>query len=203
MYNITMKEVENKTVDADKMVTFENERIGKIRVLVIDNEPWFAWKDVITALGYYSGYSSSLRRRISDNTDFIHVHIKQYGWKDMYFISEIGVCKALFNSNTVRALTVGSVILSEISPLVRGTDTYNKEEVSNKKSEHEETEHTKSIEVLQKTVDELQEKINRMSDGYADIELRMEKLNGDIDARIDRVAGDLTNFKGSLQAVFS
>lgn len=31
---------------------FENDEFGNIRIVTIDNEPWFVGKDVATALGY-------------------------------------------------------------------------------------------------------------------------------------------------------
>lgn len=35
-----------------EMKIFENKEFGKVRTVVIDNEPWFAGKDVAKALGY-------------------------------------------------------------------------------------------------------------------------------------------------------
>lgn len=35
----------------NELTIFDNEQFGKIRTLVIDNEPWFVGKDVARALG--------------------------------------------------------------------------------------------------------------------------------------------------------
>lgn len=31
---------------------FKNEKFGQVRVVEIDNEPWFVGKDIVKALGY-------------------------------------------------------------------------------------------------------------------------------------------------------
>ena len=43
---------------------FENEEFGKIRTLVINDEPWFVGKDIAVALGY-----KNPRQAISSNVD--------------------------------------------------------------------------------------------------------------------------------------
>ena len=37
---------------------FENAMFGKIRTVVIDNEPWFIGKDVAAALGYADAFGA-------------------------------------------------------------------------------------------------------------------------------------------------
>lgn len=39
----------------NELKVFENEEFGKIRTIMIENEPWFVAKDVAVALGYGSG----------------------------------------------------------------------------------------------------------------------------------------------------
>lgn len=36
----------------NELKVFENEEFGKIRAVMIDNEPWFMAKDVAVVLGY-------------------------------------------------------------------------------------------------------------------------------------------------------
>ena len=43
---------------------FENATFGKVRTIVIDNEPWFVGKDVATALGY-----TNSRKALADHVD--------------------------------------------------------------------------------------------------------------------------------------
>ena len=43
---------------------FENAEFGKVRTIVMDNEPWFVGKDVATALGY-----TNSRKALADHVD--------------------------------------------------------------------------------------------------------------------------------------
>ena len=48
----------------NELQIFENAMFGKIRTVVIDNEPWFIGKDVATALGYMNP-----RKALADHVD--------------------------------------------------------------------------------------------------------------------------------------
>lgn len=47
-----------------EIMVFENEDFGKVRTVVIDNEPWFVGKDVAEILGY-----SNPRKAMIDHID--------------------------------------------------------------------------------------------------------------------------------------
>ena len=49
---------------ANEIKVFSNEEFGKVRVLNIDNEPWFVGRDVAEVLGY-----SNTRDAISKHVD--------------------------------------------------------------------------------------------------------------------------------------
>lgn len=49
----------------DKITIFSNEDFGKVRAVMIDDEPWFIGKDVAIALGY-SNPRDALAKRVDD-----------------------------------------------------------------------------------------------------------------------------------------
>ena len=48
----------------NKIQVFSNEEFGKVRTLMIDNEPWFVGKDVAEVLGY-----TNPSKALSDHVD--------------------------------------------------------------------------------------------------------------------------------------
>lgn len=48
----------------DELKIFNSEEFGKVRIVTIDNEPWFVGKDVCEAFG-----DTNYRRSISNNID--------------------------------------------------------------------------------------------------------------------------------------
>lgn len=45
----------------NELEIFKNEEFGEIRTIVIDNDPYFVVRDLITALGYQKSYSDVLK----------------------------------------------------------------------------------------------------------------------------------------------
>ena len=58
----------------NELQLFSNEEFGKIRSMLIDNEPWFVGKDVASALGYVnaskavSNHCKHIRKKVIDVT---------------------------------------------------------------------------------------------------------------------------------------
>ena len=59
------------------MEIFKNEEFGSVRVVVIDNDPWFVGRDVATALGY-ANTKDALAKHV-DHEDLSLIHISIWG----------------------------------------------------------------------------------------------------------------------------
>ena len=104
---------------------YNSEEFGDIRTVTIDNEPWFAGKDVAEALGY-----SNTRKAIGD-----HVHEDDKGvtkWdtlggkQDLTIINESGLYALIFGSKLESAKRFKHWVTSEVLPAIRKTGAYQK-----------------------------------------------------------------------------
>ena len=107
----------------NELQIFENIEFGAIRIIEMNNEPWFAGKDVADALGY-----SNSRKAIID-----HVHEDDKGVtkcdtpsgrQDMTVINESGLYALIFGSKLPSARKFKHWVTSEVLPAIRKTGQY-------------------------------------------------------------------------------
>lgn len=104
--------------------TFENSEFGSIRIVEIDNEPYFVGKDVTDVLGY-----SNPRKAIGDhvdeedkNTVTIRDGIK--GNPNMTVINESGLYSLILSSKLPTAKKFKRWVTSEVLPSIRKHGAY-------------------------------------------------------------------------------
>ena len=98
---------------------FENAEFGKIRTIVIDNEPWFVGKDIATALGY-----ANPRKALADHVDeedknTVTIRDGIQGNPNMTAINESGVYSLVFGSKLPTAKAFKRWVTSEVLPAIR------------------------------------------------------------------------------------
>lgn len=104
---------------------FENAKFGTVRVIMQNNEPWFAAKDVAGALGY------------ADTDQAIRVHCNyaklfkpvettglKIGPRGMYFIPESDVYALIFGSSLKSASQFRAWVCEDVLPSIRKTGSY-------------------------------------------------------------------------------
>lgn len=109
----------------EELQIFNNEEFGKVRSLIIDNEPWFIGKDVATDLGYQNG-SRDINRHV-DEEDRRKVMVfdgKQN--KETIVINESGLYALVFGSKLPNAKKFKHWVTSEVLPTLRKTGSYAK-----------------------------------------------------------------------------
>ena len=97
---------------------FENAEFGKVRTIVIDNEPWFVGKDVAAALGY-----TNSRKALADHVDeedknTVTIRDGIQGNPNMTAINESGVYSLVFSSRLPTARAFKHWMTSEVFPAV-------------------------------------------------------------------------------------
>lgn len=113
---------------------FEKEEFGKVRTLVIDNEPWFVGKDVASILGYERPTDAIIDH--VDEEDCKILTFKAFAktvsslWSGNDFsnktlISESGVYSLIMGSRLHEAKKFKHWVTSEVLPSIRKTGTYN------------------------------------------------------------------------------
>lgn len=114
--------------NAEKSINiFENPEFGKVRTVIINNEPYFVGKDVAEILAY-KDTADAIKVHVDDE-DKKHVKVGEiptlktsnYG---AYLINESGVYALIFGSKLPTAKKFKHWVTSEVLPSIRKTGTY-------------------------------------------------------------------------------
>lgn len=115
----------------NEMKIFNSEEFGKVRTVVINDEPWFVGKDVAEALGY-----TNTRKAIGD-----HVHEDDKGVtkcdtlggkQDLTIINESGLYALIFGSKLESAKRFKHWVTAEVLPSIRKHEMYATDNVIDK-----------------------------------------------------------------------
>ena len=104
---------------------FEKEEFGRIRLLLIDSEPWFIGKDVAEILGYAKGRNAITAH--VDEEDRTHALIQggcSTGLQDTLLINESGLYSLILSSKLPGAKAFKRWVTSEVLPTIRRTGGY-------------------------------------------------------------------------------
>lgn len=115
-------------MENNAMQVFNNPEFGKVRTVVISNEPWFVGKDVAMALGY-SNTRDAIAKHV-DNDDKNTVVIRDgKGNPNQTIINESGVYALIFGSKLPTAKKFKHWVTSEVLPDIRKHGLYAKQSV--------------------------------------------------------------------------
>lgn len=102
---------------------FENEEFGKVRTIMIDNEPWFVGKDVSNVLGYTDTFGA-LKRHV-DKEDKQNCQNDSFNTnRGMSVINESGLYSLILSSELPSAKKFKRWVTSEVLPALRKTGQY-------------------------------------------------------------------------------
>ena len=99
---------------------FENPIFGQIRMVMVDDEPWFVAKDISDKLGY--AQTSNMMKRIDDE-DFKSSVLDGMNMKSL-LINESGLYSAIIGSKLPSAKQFKRWVTSEVLPTIRKTGEY-------------------------------------------------------------------------------
>lgn len=102
---------------------FEHEEFGKVRIVIIDGEPWFVGKDVATALGY-ANPRDALTRHVDDEDKGESRITTPYGVQNFVVINEAGLYALIFGSQLEAAKKFKHWVTHEVLPSIRKTGAY-------------------------------------------------------------------------------
>ena len=118
----------------NELEIFKNDEFGQIRTIVIDNEPYFVVRDLITALGYQKSYSDVLKQQCDEDDYFIcdkthpltgvEFNYKSLGQRGGYFVNESGMYSLILGSELKTAKKFKKWITSVVLPTIRKTGGY-------------------------------------------------------------------------------
>ena len=107
----------------NELQIFENDEFGKVRTVVIDNEPWMVGKDVADALGYANS-RDAISRHVDDEDKGVAKCDTLGGKQDLQIINEAGMYDLVFGSKLPTAKKFKHWVTSEVLPALRKTGSY-------------------------------------------------------------------------------
>ena len=113
----------------NELQIFQNQEFGKVRSLVINNEPWFVGKDVAEALGYKDVNHAILDH--VDEEDKVNSKTQgqnapELGQRGSWLINESGLYSLILSSKLPNAKKFKRWVTSEVLPTLRKTGSYAK-----------------------------------------------------------------------------
>lgn len=116
----------------NEMKIFNSEEFGKVRTVVINDEPWFVGKDVAEALGY-SNTRDALATHISDeDKKTVVISDGKRGNPNQTVINESGLYALIFGSKLESAKRFKHWVTSEVLPSIRKHEMYATDNVIDK-----------------------------------------------------------------------
>ena len=110
----------------DKVQIFDNPEFGKVRVVMIDGEPWLVGKDVATALGYKDP-GKAIREHVPDKFKGGAEMDTPGGVQNVVVINEAGMYKLVMRSKLESAENFSDWVCEEVLPSIRKTGSYSVE----------------------------------------------------------------------------
>ena len=107
----------------DNLRVFENEEFGKVRTLIINEEPWFVGKDVAGVLGY-SDTNQALCNHVCEDDKLTRQFDGSGQNRNMYIINESGLYSLIISSKLPTAKKFKHWITSEVLPSIRKHGAY-------------------------------------------------------------------------------
>lgn len=104
---------------------FNNEELGCIRTVIINDQPWFVGKDIAVALGY-SNTRDALAKRVDDEDKLDGVAICDSIGREQtpVLINESGLYSLILSSKLPSAKKFKRWVTSEVLPAIRKTGHY-------------------------------------------------------------------------------
>lgn len=107
----------------NELKIFENQEFGKIRSVMVNNEPYFIGKDIAEVLGY-----SNTRKAIQDHVDEDDKGVTKCdtlgGMQELTIINESGLYSLILSSKLPNAKKFKKWVTSEVLPSIRKNGMY-------------------------------------------------------------------------------
>ena len=103
---------------------FNDNRLGSIRAMVIDKEPYFVGKDVTEALGYSNPRDALARHVDPEDRNTVVFHDGTSGNPNMTIINESGLYSLILSSKLTTAKEFKRWVTKEVIPTIRKTGGY-------------------------------------------------------------------------------
>ena len=110
---------------------FENSEFGKVRTVILNDEPWFIGKDVTDILGYQNG-SRDINRHVDEDDRQNYQNSTFESNRGMAIINESGLYSLILSSKLPTAKKFKRWVTSEVLPSIRKHGAYMTEDTIKK-----------------------------------------------------------------------
>ena len=114
----------------NELKIFENEEFGKVRVVMVEDIPYFVGKDVAEVLGY-TNPSKALLDHVEDEDKLNNESLLSLGQRGGWLINESGLYSLILSSKLPKAKEFKRWVVSDILPTIRKYGLYATEELLN------------------------------------------------------------------------
>lgn len=108
---------------SENIKIFNNAEFGEIRVMLIDEDPWFVGKDIAVALGYKDTVNA-LKAHVDEQDKAGWRITTQFGEKETTIINESGLYSLIFSSKLESAQRFKHWVTHEVLPSIRKHGMY-------------------------------------------------------------------------------
>lgn len=108
----------------NQLQVFSNERLGKIRTMNIDGQPYFVGKDIAEALGY-ADPQKAMKMHVDDEDKLTRQIVVSGQNRNVTVINESGLYSLILSSKLPKAKEFKHWVTSEVLPSIRKTGGYN------------------------------------------------------------------------------
>lgn len=108
---------------SENIKIFNNAEFGEIRVMLIDDEPWFVGKDIAIALGYKDTVNA-LKAHVDEQDKAGWRITTQFGEKETTIINESGLYSLIFSSKLESAQRFKHWVTHDVLPSIRKHGMY-------------------------------------------------------------------------------
>ena len=151
----------------NKIRVFENQEFGKVRTVVINDEPWFVGKDVTSILGYTNA-SKALIDHVDSEDKLNNESLSSLGQRGGWLINESGLYSLILSSKLPTAKKFKRWVTSEVLPSIRKNGGY----IAGQETLSDEELMAKALMVAQRTIENKNKQIAEMKpkvDFYNDV----------------------------------
>ena len=107
----------------NELEIFKNEEFGEIRMIMINNEPWFVGKDVAEILGYVDT-NKAISMHVDEDDKLNDKTASSLGQRGGWFINESGLYSLILSSKLPTAKKFKRWVTSEVLPTIRKHGAY-------------------------------------------------------------------------------
>lgn len=108
---------------SENIKIFNNAEFGEIRVMLIDDDPWFVGKDIAVALGY-NNPQKAIRDHVDEQDKGVNEMDTPGGKQPIIIINESGLYSMIFSSKLESAQRFKHWVTHEILPSIRKHGMY-------------------------------------------------------------------------------